>query len=96
MCKRLRIFACLVYKLPPIFANDVKHVSPILHYFGIISFDLSIVLPKIHQYFIFGMPLIETIIILSTALTNARSHGLCKNWLPFSPEYLPTYRRGNI
>ena len=35
---------------------------------------------KICQYFIVGMSLIETIINISTDLTNEIIHGLCKNW----------------
>ena len=54
-----------MYKFPPIVANDVKHVSPIIHSFGIIYFALSIVLPKFCQYFIVGISLIETFIIVS-------------------------------
>ena len=49
----------------------MKHVLPILHSFGIISFDLSIVLPKFYQYFIVGISFIETIINVSTDLDNA-------------------------
>ena len=96
LCTWLIFFACLVYKLPPIIANDVKHVSPILHYFGIFSFALSIILANACQYFIVGMTIIETIINVSTNLAYAWIHGLCKNWWPFSLEWIPTYGRGNI
>ena len=72
-----------MYKFPPIVANDVKHVSPILHYFGIIYFALSIVLPKIRQHFIVGMSYIETRINVSTDLDNARIHGFAKIGDPF-------------
>ena len=78
-----------MYKLPPIVANEVKHVSPILHHFGIIYFALSIVLPKCCQYAIVGMSLIETKINVSTDLANARIHGLCKNGDPFHLNSFP-------
>ena len=80
-----------MHKLPPIVANGVKHVSPIMHFLGILYSDLSIILPKIYQYFIVGMSLIETIKTVSTDLDNAIIHGLHKNWRPFSPDQLTTY-----
>ena len=86
LCTRLRLFGCLVYKLPPIVANYVKHVSPILNWLGIFSFDSSNILTKFFQYSTSCMSLIETIINVPTDLANERIHGLCKKWWPFSPE----------
>ena len=38
----IKICGCLVNKFPSIVANDVKHVSPILHCLGIFNFVVSI------------------------------------------------------
>ena len=86
LCTWFRFFGCLVYKFPPIVANDVKHVSPILHSTGIIAFAWFIILPKFCQYFIVGISPIETSINVSTYLANAIIHGCCKFAWPFWPE----------
>ena len=70
-------------KLHPIVANDVKHVSQILNCLGIISFAVSINFPKLCQYFIVGMSLIETITNVSTDFDNSRIHFIAKNGDPF-------------
>ena len=84
LCKLLKFFTFLVYKLHPIVANGVKHVSPTLHSFEILYFSLSTILPKFCQYFIVGMSLIETIINVSNDLDNSIIHRLCQNWWPFA------------
>ena len=96
LCTWFRFFGCLVYKFPPIVANYVKHVSPILHSFGIISFALSKFLPIFCQYFIVGISPIETIINVSADLANAIIHYCCIILWPFSPDLLPKYGRGNF
>ena len=82
----IKIFGCLVNKLPPKVPNDVKQVLKILHYLGIFSFEVSINVPKFCQYFIVGMSLIEIITNISTDFDIERMRIYCKNWRPFSPE----------
>ena len=96
LCTRFRYFRCFTNKTPPIVSNDVKHVSPILHFLGIFYFAVSINVPKFCQYFIVLMLLIEIITYVSTDCANAIIHFYFKNWWLFSPEYLPIYGRGNI
>ena len=67
LCTWLIFFGCLVYKLPPIVANDVKHVSPILYSFGIFSFALSIIIPNFFP-------------ICYSWHVNYWNHNKCFNW----------------
>ena len=87
--RRLRVFGCLVNKLPPIVANEVKHVSPILNCLGIFSSAVSIIFPKFCQYFIVGMSLIYTVTNVSTNFSNTIIHFSWKIGDPFHRNNFP-------
>ena len=85
LCTRLRFFGCLVNKFPPIVANDVKYVSPIINYLEISSFARTIIFSKLCQGFIFGMSIIDTITNSYTDLPRPRSIFLSKIGYRFHP-----------
>ena len=62
-------------KLLPIVANDVNMLSPIIYCLGILSFEVSIEVPKFLQCFTVEISLIDTIKNDSTDFANARIHG---------------------
>ena len=61
-------------KFSPSVANEIKNVSPILYFLGIFYFVVSLIVPKLCQYFIAGMTLNETVTNVSTDFDNARIH----------------------
>ena len=70
-------------ELTPIAANDVKHVSPIMHFLGTLYFDLFIIIPKLCQYCDVVMSLIDTTKNISTYFDNTIIRGSCKIGDPF-------------